>query len=162
MELFTFYMNEWPSVQIFVAVCLKTLHKVLVVMGNKGFITNMRYLITSFKTFTNRKITFAAKAEGLKLNFKPLCSRLRPKKVFYVDLDWNNNIHIKTITKSVWQKYRRALKYRSPQDLKNLSMLSPSVALTTVNMYLQVCGKAAAKVSTETKKVEHISPFLRS
>ena len=92
-----------------------------------------------------------------------------------MDSDPNFNSQIKTITKSAYYHLKNISRIKglmSQQDLGKLVLHLSSVDSTTAMVSSQVSLKidqtaaadsdAAARVLTKTKKVDHISPVLRS
>lgn len=88
-----------------------------------------------------------------------------------MDSDLNFNIHIKTITKSASYHLRNIARIKgflSKQDTEKLvhafifSRLDYCNAVKSSIRQLQLVQNAASRVLTNAKKVEHITPVLRS
>ena len=126
-------------------------------------------------------IVFGAKEERLKVSTQLQSVMLKTTNQarnlgVVMDSDLNFNIHIKTITKSAYYHLKNISRIKglmSQQDLEKLvhafifSRLDYCNAVLTglpkkSIRQLQLIQNAAARVLTKIKKIDHITPVLRS
>ena len=126
-------------------------------------------------------IVFGAKEERLKVSAQLQSIMLKPTNQarnlgVVMDSDLNFNSHIKTVTKSAYYHLKNISRIKglmSQQDLEKLVHAFIFSRLDYCNgvftglskksiKQLQLIQNAAARVLTKTKKVDHITPVLKS